>query len=294
MRIISPALQTHLDSGATTLCYCWRIDRRDGAVLGFSDHDRALSFDGTVFEPQSGVDGTALQSSADLAADNSELEGALTSDALSTQDLAAGLYDGADVSLWRVNWANVSERLLVKKGSIGDITREGKRFRAEMRGLSHHLSRRVGRVYQRHCDAILGDGRCGVDLTASEYAGTGIVAALLDSGRFIATGLEGFDADWFAHGVLTWVSGLNAGATAHIKAHAVGASGASLSLWLPTGASIAIGDQFSITAGCDKRNSTCLEKFSNLTNFRGFHLMPGNDFAVSYPLRTENNDGGQL
>ena len=293
MRNIDLELQIHLESGATTLCTCWRIERRDGAVLGFSDHDRTLIFDGVHFEPHSGVDGTALQSSADLAADNSELSGALTSEALSPEDLAAGRYDGAEISVWRVNWANVAERLLVKKGSIGDVIREGERFRAEMRGLSHHLSRRVGRVYQRHCDAILGDARCSVDLSTAQYTGTGEVSALLDSGRFLATGLENYEANWFAHGLLQWESGENTGTSAHVKAHAIGPGGASLSLWLPTGASIAIGDQFSISAGCDKRNSTCLAKFSNLINFRGFHLMPGNDFVVSYPLRTDDNDGGQ-
>ncbi|MGE0410262.1 MAG: phage BR0599 family protein [Amphiplicatus sp.] len=39
--------------------------------------------------------------------------------------------------------------------------------------------------------------------------------------------------------------------------------------------------------------ATCAAKFSNEVNFRGFHLMPGNDFAVSYPLHREKNDGGR-
>ena len=35
---------SHIASGATTLAWCWKIVRIDGAVLGFTDHDVALAF----------------------------------------------------------------------------------------------------------------------------------------------------------------------------------------------------------------------------------------------------------
>lgn len=50
MRALPAGLQSHLDSGATTLCWCWRITRNDGVAFGFTDHDRDLQFDGTSFE----------------------------------------------------------------------------------------------------------------------------------------------------------------------------------------------------------------------------------------------------
>lgn len=53
MKNITPDLQAHLDDGTTTLAWCWRIIRADGASFGFTDHDRTLSFDGTDFEPES-------------------------------------------------------------------------------------------------------------------------------------------------------------------------------------------------------------------------------------------------
>jgi len=293
MRDIHPGLQAHLDGGATTLCHCWQIDRRDGVRFGFTDHDRALSFDGVTFEPDTGLDGAALQSSADLGVDNSEIEGALTSDRLSSIDLAAGRYDGAEILIWRVNWREPVQRVLLKKGIVGEVVRENNRFRAELRGLSHHLGRTVGRVYQRQCDANIGDGRCGVDLDQAVFRGSGTVTQILDGERFIVSGLEQFDATWFAHGLLTWVSGANASLSVHVKSHELNVNGASIALWLPSGAPIETGDQFDITAGCDKRNETCAAKFSNLINFRGFHLMPGNDFIISYPSRTDDNDGGR-
>jgi uncharacterized phage protein (TIGR02218 family) len=90
---------------------------------------------------------------------------------------------------------------------------------------------------------------------------------------------------------LTWTSGANAGLKAHVKTQTQ--SGV-ISLWLPAGAAIDIGDAFTVTAGCDKRFDTCRSKFSNASNFRGFPFMPGNDFAVSYPLKGEKNTGGKL
>ena len=291
MRPVDPDLQSHLDSGATTLATCWRIALRDGFVLGFTDHDRALSFGGTDFLPETGATGTALSSSADLSVDNADIEGALSADALSADDLAAGRYDGAEIEIFRVNWAAPDQRLLLKKGVIGEVSRIGDAFRAELRGLSHHLDQTRGRVYQRLCDVNLGGPACGVDLDDPQFRTAGTVTALADAQSFIGSGFAGFPDEWFAHGLLTWTSGANAGTAAHIKTQSAGGA---IALWLPAGGPIAIGDGFAATAGCDKRFATCKGKFSNAVNFRGFHLMPGNDFAVSYPLRGEKNDGGKL
>ncbi len=293
MRSLDPQFAAHLASGVTTLATCWRIERADGAVLGFTDHDRALAFGGVTYAPDSGADAGALQSSADLSVDNTEIAGALSSDALSAADLGAGRYDGAGVEIWRVNWADPSSRALLKRGVIGEVTREGPRFRAEIRGLSQALDRVEGRIFQRGCDAVLGDARCGVDLDAPAFRGAGTVTAVLDDQRFLASGLAGFAAGWFAEGALLWTAGANAGAQSHVKAHDKNAGGDALSLWLPAGRAVAAGDEFAVTAGCDKRSRTCAQKFENLINFRGFHLMPGDDFAVSYPLKAEKNDGGK-
>lgn len=293
MRAIDPFLESHLSSGATTLATCWKIARADGKILGFTDHDRALTFGGARYEPETGAVGSAIESSADLSVDNAEIEGALSSAALFAEDLAAGRYDGATVEIWRVNWTDASQRMLLKKGVLGEIVREGEKFRAEIRGLSHALDRAIGRLYQRGCDAVLGDARCGVGLAAPAYRGEGSVAAILDNQRFVASGLSAFAAGWFAHGALFWVSGANAGTRASVKAHDRSAAGDQLSLWLPEGRAPAVGDEFAVTAGCDKRSETCRAKFSNLVNFRGFHLMPGNDFAAGYPLQSDRNDGGR-
>jgi uncharacterized phage protein (TIGR02218 family) len=76
--------------------------------------------------------------------------------------------------------------------------------------------------------------------------------------------------------------------------HVRDADGDHLELWQPMVAAIAAGDAFTVSAGCDKRFSTCRDRFENIVNFRGFPQMPGNDFALSYPTAGGGHEGGSL
>ena len=79
MRQLPAALQSALDSGTTTLCWCWKLTTRDGAVLGFTDHDRDLDFDGVTYRATTGFTASDMQSSLGLNVDNLEVAGALSS-----------------------------------------------------------------------------------------------------------------------------------------------------------------------------------------------------------------------
>ena len=187
MKGFAQDLKAHLASGATTLARAFVVTRRDGVVLGFTDHDRDLSFDGITFRADSGLTAKALQQATGLAVDNTEAFGALRSDAICEADILAGRYDGAEVQGWLVNWAEVAQRHVVFRGSIGEIERRGGAFKAELRGLTEGLNRPLGRVYQAPCSAVLGDGACGLDLTDPLYRWEGPVAAL-EGGLVLETG----------------------------------------------------------------------------------------------------------
>jgi hypothetical protein len=75
-------IQAHLDSGTTALSWCWRIERADGIVFGFTEHDRPLEFGGVTYEPESGFAASEIRSGTDLAVDSQEAEGVLTSDTI--------------------------------------------------------------------------------------------------------------------------------------------------------------------------------------------------------------------
>jgi hypothetical protein len=189
MKSLSPAMQAHLDEGTTTLAWCWRITRADGVTFGFTDHDRTLSFDGTDFEPESGLTASEVRSGSDLSVDAQDAEGVLISDRITETDILDGRWDNADVEVWRVNWADTGQRVLMRRGAIGQIRRGRLAFVAEVRSLAHMLGQTVGRTFQATCDAALGDARCGVDLEDPAYEGVGAVIDLLRDRAFTASGL---------------------------------------------------------------------------------------------------------
>src|SRR5690606_14596765 len=77
MRILPAAFQAHLDGGTTTLAWCWRIERADAEVFGFTDHDRPLAFGGTTYEPESGFSASEIRAGSELAVDAQEAQGVL-------------------------------------------------------------------------------------------------------------------------------------------------------------------------------------------------------------------------
>ena len=75
---------------------------------------------------------------------------------------------------------------------------------------------------------------------------------------------------YFDLGTITFTSGDNIGITRTVHHYTVGHLYLAYSLpVLP-----AISDTFNAYAGCDKRLSTCTDKFNNKANFRGFPFMP--------------------
>lgn len=292
MRQLDPALQAHLDSGATTLAWCWRLTRTDGLVLGFTDHDRALAFDGTTFEATTAFSASEIKASIGLGVDDLEVTSALRADSLNDDDLAAGLFDDARIEIFRVNWAVPTQRLLVRVGSIGEVRRTGAAFTAEIRGLAHYLQQPQGRLYQRTCDAALGDSRCGVDLDQPAFKATASVTSSVGARSFVASALDSYGTGLFSRGRLVWTSGANAGRPADVKRHFQGAGSPMLELWEEPAHPIMPNDAFTVTAGCDKSIETCRARFANAVNFRGFPDLPGIDFITSYPNTGDPaNDG---
>lgn len=289
MRTLSPALAAHLASGATTLCRCWKLARRDGTVMGFTDHDCTLEFEGVTFLAATGLDASEAEAATGLKVSGGEVSGALSDAGITEADIAAGLYDGAAVTTWRVNWADVSQRLMLDVAVIGEIRRADRTFVAELRGPMHALDQEQGRLYQRTCPAVLGDSRCGAVL--SNFTTGAVVTAADDGIGFSAAAVAGYQTGYFAGGIATFSTGANAGIVREIRA----SSGDAIALWSPLPETPAPGDMLTLSAGCDKTFPTCQAKFANGLNFRGFPHIPAADFVLAYARTGEGgHDGGTL
>ena len=294
MRPIPFALQAKLDSGVTTLCRCWRIARRDGAVLGFTDHDEDVVLEGLICRAGTGLTASEATAKLGLAIDGSEISGALSDDTLTEAELAAGRFDAAQIEIHLLDWSEPSLHVLLTKGTLGEVRREGQAFAAEIRGLADALNQETGRRYGATCSADLGDARCTVDLSSAAFRGTGAIATLTGMSSFITSGLDGFAGGWFTAGRLTWTSGANTGLAVEVKRHHWDADVA-IELWQQMPEPLTVSDTFIVTAGCDKRFATCRDRFANSVNFRGFPHIPGNDFVASYVTQgAPGNDGSSL
>jgi len=163
MRNLSAALQNHLRQSATTLCWAWRIARKDGIVLGFTNHDRDLDIDGIHYEASSGMTPSDIDKRLGFSIDNGAVQGALRSGSISSTDIRNGLYENAVIDCLRVNWREPHQSVHMSTGRLGSIRQKGKAFEAEWTGESVALGRSVGRVFSKGCDAEFGDVRCGLN-----------------------------------------------------------------------------------------------------------------------------------
>ena len=292
MTQINPDLLAHLQTGATTTCRAWRVTRRDGATFGFTDHDRDLEFEGTVFRADSGLTAGALQKSTGLAVDNTEVAGSLSDVRISETDLLAGRFDGAEVVTWLLNWQNVAQRTIRFRGSFGEIVVSNGAFRVELRGLTEALSQTRGRVYQPSCSAVLGDKECRFDLTQPAFMIATVIKKLGTRGEYFVPSQPDYADRWFEWGRARILSGNASGLISVVRIDRNEGSFRRVALMTDFEIAAKVGDEMLLQAGCDKMATTCRAKFNNFLNFRGFPHIPGTDWMASYPVSTQRNDGG--
>jgi len=169
MKTVSSGLAAHLQGVALSLATCWKIKRTDGKVMGFTSHDRDIALDladgdGVVsYAAATGFTRTRIENAVGLAVDNLDVAGILESAAVTAADIRAGRYDFAEVKIFDVNYADITQgALLLRRGHIGEIRTEGGMFVAELRGLIERYAQEIGELYSAGCRADLGDGRCKV------------------------------------------------------------------------------------------------------------------------------------
>ncbi len=273
MKSLSDDLKNHIKQEVTSLSSCWKIIRTDGVVFRFTDHDQDLTVDGEIYVATDGYNRSALKGSSGTDIDEMELAGFLQSDALSEEDLKAGVFDYAEILFFLVNWQAPDEGSIpLRKGWIGQVNWSDGFFQAELRGLTNALKRQIGAVYTPECQADLGDGRCKINLAARTFDDE--IVSVVNERVFTLKHYAGPDAD-LAGGVLSFASGRNAGRSLEIDSWY--AADKKLSLFLEAPFLPTAGDQVKISHGCDKRYVTCRDRFQNLINFRGFPHVPGTD-----------------
>ena len=313
-KVIPILLSSHYEQKSQSTALLVKITRRDGEIFGCTSHDADLSYLGMTWEAglPSLEPAQTVHTSA-FASDNTDLSGLLAADGLTQVDIESGIWDGAAVEVWRVNWrmllglagANVP---LLGTGEIGDYYLDlwtgiyyGPKTEAGWgvgEAIVHEILG-VGELGQFSHDALsykvefkgMADrlqktitrsylpncdatfGDARCGLDASLFTFPGAVTAVVDRANFTDSALAQA-ADYFTLGKVTWLTGDNAGHEMEVKDHLAGGV-IELALAMPY--PIQVGDTFDILVGDDHMLTTCRDKFNNIVNFRGFWYIPGVD-----------------
>lgn len=193
------------------------------------------------------------------------------------------LFDAAKVSVYTVYmpfgaWGDVSAGVETKWvgqiTKINDISRTKVVF--ECADYLYLLNMKVpSRLVQSNCPWSFADTNCG--LTASSFTTTFTAAS--GTTKWSMTPVSAFSepSGYYTQGVVKCVTGTNAGLSQAVKLHDGSGNLQMMSPWL---LNPALGDTFSVIAGCDKSLTTCNQKFSNQIHFGGQCFVPVPSSAV--------------
>ena len=271
MRTLSSLLkQEFVDGYRSTLI---KIITKDGTIYGYTDLDSPITVDSVLYTPAPGLSRTNLTATSNDTVSNQEI-GSGWVDAPESE-LISGKFDNAVVEVAFCSWRNPSYgKLVIQRGNIGVIQWTADGFRADIRSHMRQLQRNMNFSTTGNCRHQLFSqfatgtiGACTLNKASYTYSGT-VAAVSVAKLKFSVTGLSQ-PAQYLQNGILTWTTGPNAGLKYEVKSHTVGTS-TEIELFLPTFVAVGTGNQFTVTAGCDKLFATCKAKFSNAINFGGF------------------------
>ena len=126
-------------------------------------------------------------------------------------------------------------------------------------------------IWQPCCLNMLYDNQCTMVKAANASSGTVGASPTLSYIPWSGSTLDIFD-----QGTVTFESGANVGVSRTVQK----STSSGLTLSRPLDYALAPGDSFVVYKGCDKTMATCLNRFNNLANFRGFPFVPPPELAM--------------
>lgn len=154
------------------IAHCARIERKDGQVFGFTDHDFNITISGWLapdlalngtYRTLSGLASTDVSTTSALNVDNMEVVTPQVD--ITAQSMHAGQWDFAKVTIFLVNYRDLTMGPhYLRKGWIGELSTEILSVRSEIRGLMQAYSQTLGVLTSPTCRNDFGDARCGVAL----------------------------------------------------------------------------------------------------------------------------------
>jgi uncharacterized phage protein (TIGR02218 family) len=298
MKDLSAALLAHYARDTTHLAEAWRVTRAiDAQVFGWTTHNADAVIDGVTYRASQGLQPTSAHSTDTLAVDTLDITAFL--DVSTEAEIAAGIWDGSEVVNFEYRWDSLPANLtggdvLIKRvGVVGEITRQNNVFVAEIRGLAHKLSTRIGRYYTPVCpwrhaiwngSTYVSSIECNISMVGRIHmstissVGSDPTLEFSDAGQAQVPG-------YFNYGLITMLGGPNEGLTREIRRW----ENQLFTLLRPFPYAVEVGNPYSAVQGDDHTERTCKDVFNNLVNptsggFGGFTTVPGQNAVYASPV----------
>ncbi len=151
------ALAAHLRQEVTTVANIYDLVWEDGTEFFFTDLDEDIKqFESNDYIAFPGFDASAVASSSGLNVDNLDLTTFIEAAAMDVDDIRAGRWSNAEIKQRLLNYNDHSMgSIILRFGSIGQITNQDDLIKAEVRGLLHYLQNGMGAVVSLKCRARL-------------------------------------------------------------------------------------------------------------------------------------------
>jgi uncharacterized phage protein (TIGR02218 family) len=239
-------------------------------IWTYTTADMAITFNGEIYTPQTMRRGQLPQNNEQ---DNSTMDLYMDPEI----DVVALFVSGATPSPTNLTLirrhrdeAVTTEQGVIFDGQIGAVEFTESQAHFVCVPIQRGLQRKIPRwVYQTICNHMLYDQFCTVNPALYTFAGH--ISAIV--GRTLTVPEAAAKVDGYYNGGYI----KDGDSFAFIQTH-VGTQ----ILLLAIPASILVGDNISTTAGCDRRQATCVGKFANLDNFMGWPFIPDkNPYSTS-------------
>jgi len=258
---------------------CLRIMPVIGASIYLTDHPRDLTMSGHTYLSTSGYEFTGYSATAGFAPGSLDLQGISGVAGISRAQIAAGLFDGAVVSVFATSWsAPIEDEEPIVRGLFGKARLEDDRYVIDGLSLIDALNTARNDQFTAQCPKVfLSQGFGGCLVPAAPNTVTGSLTSVSSAALFTDTA-RGEASDTFAAGTIRFTSGPNAG----LKALEIlsFASGGVIATFEPFYYLPQIGDNYTMVRGCRKRQQDCELRqgvsgpYNNIVNFGGFPWVP--------------------
>lgn len=243
-----------------------RIRTKTGQLFGFTNVDFPIDYDAAPYvdtddesipgddfgmlthvSDNGGFSMSKTELAANLAVNNAELQLVPNDDTLTPEKLLAGLFESAEVYIYRVNYLDLSRGHELVNYGYGDTVRvsDNVTFTA-FRSMSDKLKEPEVELWSKTCPHTFGGPKCPKDFVW--VAGEVTAVDLDEPTRLFGTDITGLDDDFYRFGMVKWKTGDNAGKECELDQNTGNTFGTMLDMEFAA----QVGDTFDVRQDCSK------------------------------------------